>query len=149
MFGQENLDNYFTTCMEFCDGNYTKVLTNLSYLELNGELARCIALLNQNKLNEAVVVVHSLIENFGTEEAKNNEHRDFVIASCLSSIGETLVSAKCNTDLKGAKTTSFIEVINAYTLTIKSQFTKNYFIFDSTPLESMNSTKGKLLNYNM
>lgn len=40
LFLTDNLDNFNATSLEFLQGNYTKVLTNLSLLHQDGELSR-------------------------------------------------------------------------------------------------------------
>ena len=40
IFEADNFDNFMTTSVEYLEGNQPKVLTNLSYLKLNGEIAR-------------------------------------------------------------------------------------------------------------
>ena len=113
IFETDNLDNYITTSTEYLEGNQVKVLQNLSYLELNGELARCINFINLNRVNLSFTVVNNLFEKLSlTQEV--GEHLEFVLATSLSIIGDSLSQSKKGLDLVGTKTTSFMDSLNIY-----------------------------------
>ena len=109
----DNLENYFATCLEFLDEHYSKVLTNLSLLQNIGEVARCIGFLNQNRIKESFMVITNLYEKL-EENGQDNSYLDYITATCLSCIGDTLVSSKGNFDLYGSQTTSFIDIFIQY-----------------------------------
>ena len=140
----ENIENYMATCIEFLEENYSKVLTNLSLLELNGELARCVCLLNQNKLNESLMVVSNLNEKI-KYCTTDQSHYNFAIATSICCIGEALAESNGSMDLAGVRVKAFTDTLNSYLLTIKSQSNRNFHIFKQAPFENMDVTKGKAI----
>ena len=136
LLSQENTENFMATSLEVLNENYSKVLSNLSYLEWNGELSRWIWLLNQNKVNESFIVLCNLIEKSKIVASEVNQY-DFFIAWCINYIGEALWRSKWNLDLSGIKTIAFTDTLNVYFSAIRSSVTQNFYIFKDVPFEEI------------
>lgn len=141
----DNFDNYMTTCQEYLNENYTKVLTNLSYLEEKGDIARWLWFLNQNKIQESFMIIKNLVDNSNTDRSAMESH-DFVISTCLNYISESLSKSKGSLDLAGTTWVSFTDALNTYLMTLQSQITQQYKTFKNFPFENIKWYKGKGLN---
>jgi hypothetical protein len=109
VFTVENLENYMVTSLAYLEGQYGKVMTNLMYLELNGELARFLFFLTQKQPNESLTVLSALYTSLKTPTI-NSSHLTFIIPTCLFYLSHHLTSSPCP---------SFIHALNAYTLALK------------------------------
>jgi hypothetical protein len=115
------------------DGDFAKVLLNLSYLEEKGEIARLVYFVGQNKLNEAFIVIGNMFEKH-KEKVAFHSLIEFTIGTGIDVLASAL-SDLILRDNVGYRTVSFSDSISFFLETIKSFYTKNYYIFDRTPFE--------------
>lgn len=98
--------------------------------------------MNQNRINESFTVINNLATTRKYSTTDGDVY-DFVIASCLYFLSNTLAQSNGKIDLQGIKCIPFTEALNVYLRTINSEYTKNYYIFNNTPFEDIDTYNSK------
>ena len=138
----DNYDNFMTTWLEFINEKYSKVLTNLSYIEENGDIARWISLINQNKLLESLCIINSLAD-YNSHDQTKMQSNDFVMVWWLDQICNSLWKSKGQLDLLNTTWISFIDTLNIHLLCLRSETTLNFHTFKNMPFDDIKTYSGK------